>query len=85
MIIIILCLQVLGDVCSQEVRQDDEVIQRRQGLQEEQQMRIVLNSRIINYATNIQPIIKLKCKDKIKKTRQSIIHKTSEISKLPKL
>ena len=79
-------MQDLGDVRPQEVRQDDEVIQRRQGLQEEQQVRIVLNNRTFFYATNNQPIIKLKCKDKIKnKTRQSIIHKTEEISKLPKL
>ena len=38
-----LLLQDHGDVRPQEVRQDGQVLQPRQGLQEEQQVRILLN------------------------------------------
>jgi len=62
-----------GDVRPQEVREDDEVLQPRQGLQEEQQVRILLDEdlqldQLDQYLQRAGvltlPIIKLqKCKD----------------------
>ena len=41
--LIFLLFQDHGSVCPQEVRQDDEDLQPRQGLQEEQQVRSLLS------------------------------------------